>query len=736
MRVLIMEDLQDQNFSKAEAPPVSGFPTAGQEGWSPEERGEAKIIGDFIMDLTRAMLRSGYYDSLHPSARLAKQGLFDAFLNALGTADELMLIRREEEGHTDIFVMGVFDEPFDVRKAVGTGMAEIFVPKLRECFHRKGLESFAIKKDITPAHFEAFVDIMSDPSIDRFEREEVGRFLTKSLIDQGIVEVSTVFMEDEIDLSNDLPWRVAIIIRRLAKDLKVLPMFQHTSEEEIRSFKVQIIQDIIRPLREPRLLKDLAVNCDVIAQHVSHMGADEIRETVIGSLPVSLLLPTAQLILQEHTLRTAKGRSDSDRLQRVSSPAGLEKLLLSAARRIIAYSIRDADAFLERLYEGNIIAFEDLPAGVQHRATTKIMAEKIRRNTGKYVNAVSDAEPDDLASLLSVFQRVAPELIARGDWSTLLEISTAVQESTSILDRSPLASNGPSHPIDYIFSNSRAEFIKAYQDLDTIRYQPVDEILQRMGTLSIDILNTILMECADPDVRKRAVESLVRKGEMARTWAVRILYDPGQFWHLQGNALRVLGKVGNKGDITKIRNFLNHPHPKVRIEALNASVGLEAEDAQLLIIKALDDEHDQVRAYAASLMNLVSPLSDESVERLLQMIRAEWPRERRAAMAHARHISRLISTLGAMQNLPENGHVEEAIMEVTQKMIQDNKSFLTFLKRHTRQERSKVIDAAIKSLQKIGSSKSVAFIRTVSDGKFPVPGIARESLHPAGNGRP
>lgn len=719
-----MENLQNQYFSKADAPPlVTDVPATGNGDWSPEERGEAKIIGDFIMDLTRAMLRSGYYDSAHPSSTSAKRGLFDAFLNALGTANELMLTRHEEDGRSDIFVMGIFDEPFDVRKTVGTGMADIFVPKLREYFRRKSLESFAIKRDITPAHFEAFVDIMSDPATDRFDSGQVGFFLTNALIDRGIVEVSTVFTEDEIELRKDLPWRVAIIIRRLAKDLRILPMFRHTSEEEIRSFKVQIIQDIIRPLREPRLLKDLVVNCDVIARHVPHMYADEIKETVMGALPVSLLLPTAQLILHEYRMAVDNAVMKGDSSQHEE----MKKLLSLAARRIISYHIGNADAFLEELYNSSIVAFEDLPAGVQYKATTKIMAEKIRCNTRKYLNAVLDAEPDDLASLLSVFQRIAPEFIARGDWSTLLEISTAVQENTSRLDLSPPASNGQPHPVDFIFGNSRNEFIRAYRELDREGHQTVNEILRQMGPLSIDILNTILTECDDPDIRGRAVESLVHKGEMARTWAVRILYDPDQFWHLQANALRVLGQVGGREDITKIGNFLKHPHPTVRIEALEASVRLGTTDVQSLIIHALVDEHEKVRAYAATAINRFSSLSDESVEKLLRMIGAEWPRERQAAMIHARQISRVIGALGAIRNLPDRERVEEAIMDVTRKMIQDNRSFLKLLIHPIRQERSKVIDAALVSLKKIGGSKSVAFIQTIGNGRFPVPDISQSS---------
>ena len=60
-------------------------------------------------------------------------------------------------------ISGILEEPVNVRTLVGAGMADLFVPKLREYFKRKGLVSFAVKNSITLEHFEKFVDIMSDP---------------------------------------------------------------------------------------------------------------------------------------------------------------------------------------------------------------------------------------------------------------------------------------------------------------------------------------------------------------------------------------------------------------------------------------------------------------------------------------------------------------------------------------------------------------------------------------------
>jgi len=123
---------------------------------------------------------------------------------------------------------------------------------------------------------------MSEPIADSADTSKLGEYLTKSLVDLGITEVSTIFKTDIVLSRGKLPWRVSIILRRLAKDLKVVPMFRHASEEKMKVIKKQIVEDIIRPLNNFDLLKDLIINCDIIIDHITHfMEIDELGELII-----------------------------------------------------------------------------------------------------------------------------------------------------------------------------------------------------------------------------------------------------------------------------------------------------------------------------------------------------------------------------------------------------------------------------------------------------------------------
>jgi hypothetical protein len=286
---------------KEDVPPLElkVAPTAEKKDLTPEERKKVKPSGEFLMDLTKAMLRSGYYASDHPGSEDAKQGLYEKFQNCLGESRQVEIIKQETREKVDILISGILEEPVNVRTLVGTGMAELFLPKLTEYFKRKALVSFAVKNDITPEHFESFMDIMSDPKADSGQGSKVGQLLSTALAEHGITEISAVFMDDLIMLELNLPWRVEMAIQRLAKDLKMLPMFQGGSDENIRNLKLQIIKDIIRPLRHPEFLKDLVINCYIIAKHVDGIEKEDIEQVIIESFPLDTLLPTSHFIFAE-----------------------------------------------------------------------------------------------------------------------------------------------------------------------------------------------------------------------------------------------------------------------------------------------------------------------------------------------------------------------------------------------------------------------------------------------------
>jgi chemotaxis protein histidine kinase CheA len=149
-------DQEEVAKEDAAEPEITVAPTTEKKELSLKERKKVKPSGDFLMDLTKAMLRSGYYSAEHPGSKGAKQGLYEKFQKCLDESREIEITKQEDREKTDILISGILEEPVNVRTLVGAGMAELFVPKLREYFKRKGLVTFAIKNDISIEHFESF----------------------------------------------------------------------------------------------------------------------------------------------------------------------------------------------------------------------------------------------------------------------------------------------------------------------------------------------------------------------------------------------------------------------------------------------------------------------------------------------------------------------------------------------------------------------------------------------------
>ena len=700
-------------------PEIVRAPVAEKKDLSMAERKKVKPVAEFIMDLTKAMLRSGYYSSDHPGAQDAKRGLYDAFQNSLGESREIMISNQETRERTDILITGILDEPVNVRTLVGAGMAELFVPKLREYFNRKGLVSFAIKKQISPEHFESFVDIMSDPQADRGENAKIGELLSNALVENGITEISAVFMDDMIALELNLPWRVEMAIQRLAKDLKVLPMFQKRSDDSIREMKLQIIQDIIRPLKHPEFLKDLIINCYIIAKHVETVDPEDIEKVIIDAFPMDTLLPTSRYIFDElNRLGDMAAESpDNPIVQRRF--AGIKRILIWVSRRLVLADVRGAQRFLEQLYSKEILTFDELPADVQYLVNTLQIANDVQNHFSGYVFRILNANAvEDAAVIIKCFRRIMPTFIEQGNWDIALTITKTVSRAAKDNQVFSKDSGLPPKPQKFIFKNLTTELYEAYAAANEAQRQTIGQVVAKLDSLGIEVLSRVLSDCDDRGARKDATDLLIRQGNMSRLWVLKVLDDPSQPWFLQRNALMILRYVGKqKGDLHRARKLLNHSHPRLRDEALNAVLALKAGDAEQLTIEALQDPVDKVRWRATSALTDLAPLTDESVEKILTIIKADPPEDKEEIIKHARKVSQLISCLGTLKTISNLSNVENSILEIAQKVSGHKKGFFKRLKKSGESDQALIISAAIATLGKIGTPISEAFLAKLAGGK-------------------
>ena len=700
---------------------IAAAPVTEKKQLSQVDREKVKPSGEFLMDLTKAMLRSGYYASDHPGSEGAKQGLYEAFKRCLEDSSEIMITHQESREHSDILITGILDEPVNVRTLVGSSMAELFVPKLREYFKRKSLISFAVKKDITAEHFDRFVDIMSDPKADTGEKDKIGAFLSNALIEHGITEISTVFEDDLILLELNLPFRVEMAIQRLAKDLTVMPLFKSKDQEGIRTMKLQIIQDILRPLKHPEFLKDLIINCYIIAQHVEDLETEDIEKIIIEGFPLNSLLATSRYIFEElDRLREMKvDNPDNPTLEKRFS--GVKRILKWVARRLVLEDVGGAQSFLEELYLNQVLSFDELPSDVQYLVNTDKMAKDVQTNIRSYVNRILNiTTSDDAAIMVKLMRRILPALMEKADWQTTFFLTKATAKVTKTSDLFKNAPGLPANPLLFVFKEHTDEMVTGYEKADESQRSLIDNITNFLGTQGIQILSRVLSDSEDRGARKNAMDALTQKGDLVREWIFKVLDDPKQKWFLIRNALMLLGHVGkNEKDIEHARKLLRHEQPRVRDEALNVVISLKAADAEDVVLTALGDADDKVRWRAMNGLADLSPVSEGSIKKLLGLITVEAPEDKEEAVGHYRKTAQLIRALGGINGIPNGAEAEDTILEMAQRSSEQKKGLLKRIKKSSGPDQSAVLSAAITTLGNIGGPKSEAFLDKLAARKSP-----------------
>jgi hypothetical protein len=697
---------------------------------SPEELAKAKTACEFVINLTKAISRSGYYDSHHPISGEVKRGLYDSFKDALGSSSEIMITCHDSGEKTDIHISGILDEPVNIRKLTKSDTSDLFVPKLKDYFERKSLNSFVIKKNITLEHFESFIDVMGEPIADSNDNSKLGDYLTKALADLDISEVSTVFKTDMVLPRGKLPWRVSIILRRLAKDLKTIPMFRLASADKIKLIKSQIIEDIIRPLNNADLLRDLIVNCDVIVAYLGQsLEYRELEQMIINSLPAYIVVPVSRAVFEVYKESKDELLPDQDASTVQERCKYLGAMLDMAAKRIVAEELPDAADLFKQLYEHEIIAFDILPEEIKFNIKNKKLAGDIISQIDLYIDkALKASSIEDMEAIVIIFHNVMSALIRLREWPVINQIVQAVGDFSSrkdvSLNTSVLLLNLP----DSIFEGSDEIFAEEYIHSEKDVRDQMDEILIKMTSMCIKVLNEVFAKGTDSNVLKGAIDLVSKKGELARQWSINILDGQSQPLPMLNIALLVIINAGHSNDISVVKKYSKHPNPNIRAKVLDAMVKLNKKDAEVLIIGALNDEDEKVRNRAATLIERESSLSEESVNLLRSFLKTKLLQKKDITIHEAKRLAGLIKAMGKVTGLIHKESLEDEILGIVSDLLKGRTGLLKFMKADLNEEQLEIIYACLSTLGKIGGSKSRTFLNSISRGDTMLSNIAREAI--------
>lgn len=669
---LVRDAPEDEELVDAELP--AELEGAGGDLLMPKKEGEErdpdleikKYIVAFILSFTKSVQRSGYYEANHPEALAAKKGLYALFRKILGRHREVNFIRKAVGDEKDILIDGVLEDMVTLREIMPQGMAEMYIPRFMEYLDRRCLISFSIKRTINEDKFDKFIDLMSRFSSEyKDDARKEGERFTKTLLENGIVEVSAIFDEDIISSGRKMPWQAELTLSRLKKDLKTVPLLKNATEEELKQIKIRIFEDTIRPLRNPSFLIAVLLNADLIMEEIEDnpvlADIDVVEFMILGS-ELTFLAQTSNEFTKE--LDNAKeiqknAELEAQRKQAAKQEAVLTKIMKRITQRLVESNDPSVFDTLEEYYHAKVVPFEDLPKKVQDRITAKKLTDAFMTNHEKILERFGAGASDkEFSDFIYRFQRIVPQLAERGEYALVSRIIDKVRRHLD--DRNARRKSLAKRFFDFISTTDVVEglregFVSPDKELRNLSAG----VLVSFGRQSVPVLLDILKNEEDKWVRKLAIRSITEIGQDAVQPMINELYKEDNPWFFLRNLVNMLSSLGDRKIVGKLTLLLFHEHPAVREETVNALFKISPDTAESHLIKVLDDSESKVREKAVLCLGLLKSQNDKVIRYYMDVIEGKVEEDNKPMQVA---VFRAIGSMGDSIDENRRQQIEEVML--------------------------------------------------------------------------
>ncbi len=657
-----------------------------------DPHGEIKVkLAEFLLALIQAFLRTGYYTPDHPEAQKAKAGLYEDFQSLFSQRDELTFLVREELEGKNILIEGVLPEVQDLNGLMIAGMAEMYVPRFAKFLEQKDLISLTLKNAMTQTEFTSFIDVMSEPTfVDTKETGAKEKF-SQTLQERNIFNISYIYNEELVTARN-IPWRSQIALTRLKKDFSLVPFFTDLDLEGLKKVRKQIIQDLIRPLRNAEAIYHILMNSDLAV--TEEFKEAEIDEEVIEALSDDFLIQVSQTLLKE-TFR-----------QEETEPAQGKSVELARqfASALNLGEVKGRESILGEYVKHKLISIEQLPNEMRHQIRLEQLIKKFLEDSNSFLIQFDKIQDEEkYLRVARAFMEIIPELIRRDQYKAVLEIANC-------LDRHSKEQKNRAAWAEHILEEiGKGESIKALQGKFLIGKrdicQNITPIFLKLGSRSVPELVPILVRSQDHLVRKSACDIIAQIDPSAINFVLNKLNEKGSETRAIMDILRILDEL-EPGDwmqplANTLLGYLNHESPQLRVEALRAFCRIKGVEGKNLYLDLLNDPDIDVQKEAIHCLARVK--STTALGKFLEMLKNF---EDSPSAKTERLEACLFRALGFYGNLelPGEGSLEDFLLATINRQLSIGR--LTFSTIKGKAIKAETIAAICEALGNIGTSKS------------------------------
>jgi hypothetical protein len=524
-------------------------------------REQKDLLSQFTRDLIQSVNKTAYYTAGHAAHHEAGEPLYVMLKQFLADSPQVgyMLNRTTPP---EIFVDGLSSGRVRMSDIMPAGVYSIFVPKFVQYFDRHNMVALSFRADVTLDEFVSLVTILSKPIVPGSEFD-ISQELTKN----KVLNISVLLSSEVSGADTDLPWQVRVCLARLRRDLRNLPMFKNLGHAAIVKAKREIFQDIIRPVTNAELIRQIIVNAVRIQEDISHVeGLEDMVLTplVIAALAPKPIVDLTRLLCEETSKPKAEGAKDDG--------GTVKEAIVMCANRLAAEKITGAEPALRALYEHKFIKLEELPNDLQDSMIAESLQHQLGDAAGMKAPMQSPQDFRVLAKLgkmafasdrVQVAADIAERLAAsaasgRGEARSALNKIITPKEIEAVVDR-------------YAFEKDEnlARMIVAFGDVGAMALAA--NLAMSGANAKMDRVYHLLDKVKSPF----AISSALRVPE------------------LQAPALRLLLTLAAKHPDPSLAEtaapMLTHADAQVRLAALIAVLAADSPDAVGVLTKALDD---------------------------------------------------------------------------------------------------------------------------------------------------
>ncbi len=574
----------------------------------------AETLGEFLLSLVQAFLRTGYYLPEHPESKKAKSGLYHRFHRLAGDTGEMTFLVRGEGPGAVIHIEGLGDKSLKLSDVMLKGMAQTYNPRFVHFLERKELVSLSLGGRMSEEEFSRFIDIVAEPSLDDMREHASKKRFVDCLKERGISHLSFVFNEDFITEHRHIPWRAVMALSRLRKDISLVPIFRNLKREEIGRVRREILDDIMRPLNVPELVYAFLMNLDLA--RTADLGEEESEDEVVDMVREEMLLALATIFIAD-----ASGRSK--KFLDLLPPEKFPRVLGKLCRRLNQAKGAQARNLVEEMFNAGLLSMEQLPPEVRERVMNVQIAMKFIDQKVEYLKHFDrTTDPADYPKRARTMARIIPCLLERGKYTEAVAVTERLQAharedsprgATARALMSDLAGEG-------VLDLAAGAFLEAPKEGRVF----IGRFFNLMGQLSVPHLLGIIDRSDDPWKSKQAAELLTRLGPEAAGALLREMARGGVPARCKVTVLRVLAEVPEGPLRTSAMGVLREASadgdPELRREAL-AAIGRLAPRGEFdLFREKLTDPDPRVARAAvkglgqagdARALGLLTPLTEK-----------------------------------------------------------------------------------------------------------------------------